>query len=147
MSINKNLHLEDYAGYFNDSKLWKKLKKVANTAGRKAVYYVLVLYYVSRDPAVPTSLKLKVLGALGYFILPLDFIPDVIIGMGFTDDLAALAWALFTMRKYITPEVKQKARDRLREWFGPEEGEEKDLAIPHIDPNDPRIIDVEAEEY
>ena len=147
MSINKNLHLEDYAGYFGDSKLWKKLKKVANTAGRKAVYYVLVLYYVSRDPAVPTSLKLKVLGALGYFILPLDFIPDVIIGMGFTDDLAALAWALFTMRKYITPEVKQKARDRLREWFGPEEGEEKDLAIPHIDPNDPRIIDVEAEEY
>ncbi len=147
MSINKNLHLEDYAGYFNDSKLWKKLKKVANTAGRKAVYYVLVLYYVSRDPAVPTSLKLKVLGALGYFILPLDFIPDVIIGMGFTDDLAALAWALFTMRKYITPEVKQKARDRLREWFGPEEGEETDLAIPHIDPNDPRIIDVEAAEF
>ena len=76
MAIN-NINLEDYAQYFNDSKLWKKLKKVAQKAGRKAVYYVLVLYYVSRDPSVPRSLKLKVMGALGYFILPLDFIPVV----------------------------------------------------------------------
>ena len=146
MAIN-NINLDDYAQYFNDTKLWKKLKKVAKKAGRKAVYYVLVLYYVSRDPAVPTGLKLKVLGALGYFILPLDFIPDVILGLGFTDDLAALAWALFTMRKHITPEVEKKARERLREWFGPEEGEETDLTIPNIDPNDPRIIDVDAVEY
>ena len=146
MAIN-NINREDYAQYFNDSKLCKKLKKVAQKAGRKAVYYVLVLYYVSRDPSVPRSLKLKVLGALGYFILPLDFIPDVILALGFTDDLAALAWALFTMRKYITPEIERKARERLREWFGPEEGEEADLTIPHVNPNDPRIIDVEAEEY
>lgn len=147
MSNNLNINLDEYAKYFSDSKLFKKLKKVAAKAGRKAVYYVLVLYYVSRDSSVPTSLKLKVLGALGYFILPLDFIPDVILGLGFTDDLAALAWALFTMKKYITPEIERKARERLREWFGPEEGEEMDLSIPHIDPNDPRIIDIEAEEY
>ena len=146
MAINY-INLDDYAQYFNDSKLWKKLKKVAQKAGRKAVYYVLVLYYVARDPAVPSGLKFKILGALGYFILPLDFIPDAILGLGFTDDLAALAWALFKIKKFITPEIERKARERLREWFGPEEGEEFDLAIPHIDPNDPRIIDVEAEEY
>ena len=147
MPINKNINLDDYVQFFNDSKLWKKLKKVAQKAGRKAVYYVLVLYYVSRDPSVPRSLKLKVLGALGYFILPLDFIPDVILGLGFTDDLAALAWALFTMRKYITPEIERKARERLREWFGPEEGDEADFDIPNIDPMDSRVIDVEAVEY
>lgn len=147
MPINKNINLDDYVQFFNDSKLWKKLKKVAQKAGRKAVYYVLVLYYVSRDPSVPKSLKLKVLGALGYFILPLDFIPDVIVALGFTDDLAALAWALFTMRKYITPEIQAKARERLREWFGPEEGDEADFDIPNIDPMDSRVIDVEAVEY
>lgn len=147
MPINKNINLDDYVQFFNDSKLWKKLKKVAHKAGRKAVYYVLVLYYVSRDPSVPRSLKLKVLGALGYFILPLDFIPDVIVALGFTDDLAALAWALFTMRKYITPEIQAKARERLREWFGPEEGDEADFDIPNIDPMDSRVIDVEAVEY
>ena len=147
MPINKNINLDDYVQFFNDSKLWKKLKKVAQKAGRKAVYYVLVLYYVSRDPSVPRSLKLKVLGALGYFILPLDFIPDVIVALGFTDDLAALAWALFTMRKYITPEIQAKARERLREWFGPEEGDEADFDIPNIDPMDSRVIDVEAVEH
>ena len=120
---------------------------MAQKAGRKAVYYVLVLYYVARDPAVPSGLKLKILGALGYFILPLDFIPDAILGLGFTDDLAALAWALFKIKKFITPEIERKARQRLREWFGPEEGEEMELTIPHINPNDPRIIDVEAEEF
>ena len=146
MAIN-NINLDDYAQYFNDSKLWKKLKKVAQKAGRKAVYYVLVLYYVARDPAVPSGLKLKILGALGYFILPLDFIPDAILGLGFTDDLAALAWALFKIKKFITPEIERKARQRLREWFGPEEGEEMELTIPPINPNDPRIIDVEAEEF
>ena len=147
MSGNKNINLDDYAKYFNDNKLWKKLKKVARKAGRKAVYYVLVLYYVSRDPSVPTKLKLKVLGALGYFILPLDFIPDAILGLGFTDDLAALAWALYSIRKHVTPEIERKAHERIREWFGPEEGEEVDLTIPNVAPNDPRIIDVEAEEY
>ncbi len=147
MSVKNHINLDDYVQYFSDSQLWKKLKKVARKAGRKAVYYVLVLYYVSRDPAVPRSLKLKVLGALGYFILPIDIIPDVLVGLGFTDDIAALAWALFTMRKYITPEIERKARERLREWFGPEEGEVSDLTIPHIDPNDPRIIDIEAEEF
>ena len=146
MAIN-NINLEDYAKYFNDNKLWNKLRKVAREAGRKAVYYALVLYYVARDPSVPSSMKLKILGALGYFILPLDFIPDAILGLGFTDDLAALAWALFKIKKYITPEIKQKARERMREWFGSEEGEIADLTIPDIDSADPRIIDVEAEEY
>ena len=146
MTIN-NINLDDYAQYFNDSKLWKKLKKVAQKAGRKAVYYVLVLYYVARDPAVPSGLKLKILGALGYFILPLDLIPDAILGLGFTDDLAALAWALFKIKKYVTPEIQRKARERMREWFGLEECEAMDLTMPHINPNDPRIIDVEAEEF
>ena len=144
MTLN-NINLDDYAQYFNDSKLWKKLSKVAKKAGRKAVYYVLVLYYVSRDPAVPKSLKLKVLGALGYFILPLDFIPDVLLGLGFTDDLAALAWALFTLKKYITPEIEAKARQRMQEWFGSDEIDAADLVI--FDTDGPNIIDVEAEEY
>jgi len=147
MSANKNFNLDDYVKFFSDTKLRKKLMKVARKAGRKAVYYVLVLYYLSRDPAVPTSLKLKVLGALGYFILPLDFIPDVIMGLGFTDDLAALAWALFTMKKYVTPEIERKAREKLRMWFGPEEGEPSDLTMPDVAPDNPGIIDIDAVEY
>ena len=139
MKMN-NINLDEYSRYFNDSKLWKKLKRVAHRAGRKAVYYVLVLYYVSRDASVPSSVKLKVLGALGYFILPLDIIPDAILGLGFTDDLAALAWALFTIRKHITPDIERKARQRMSEWFGDADIQGEDLTIP-------TVIDVEAREF
>ena len=145
---NTNLFaLGGYAKHFDENSLLKKLKKVAGKLGRKAVYHVLVLYYVAKDPAVPSSLKLKILGALGYFILPFDLIPDFILGLGFTDDILALAWAVFTMRKYITPEIKQKARDRMRQWFGDEEGGVADLTTWRVNPDDLRIIDVEAEEY
>lgn len=137
-----------YAKHYSDKSLQNKLKKVARKLGRKAVYYVLVLYYVAKDPSVPTSLKIKVFGALGYFILPFDLIPDAIIGLGFTDDILALAWAFMTMRKYITPEIKKKARDRVRQWFGDEDGGVKqDITTWNLNSDDPRIIDVEAEEY
>ena len=136
-----------YAGHYNDSALFRKLKKVARKAGRKVVYYVLVLYYVARDPAVPTSLKFKVFGALSYFILPLDFIPDAILGLGFTDDLFALAWAVFSMRKYITPEIKQKARDRVNRWFGSDDAIGTDLAPWTAASTGRRVIDVDALEY
>ena len=100
MTNARTFAFDGYTSHFNESALWRKLKKVAGKVGRKAVYHVLVLYYVARDPAVPTSLKIKVFGALGYFILPLDFIPDAILGLGFTDDILALAWAVFSLRKY-----------------------------------------------
>ena len=146
MTRSNNFALGGYAKHFNETSLLKKLKKVARKIGRKAVYYVFVLYYVARDPSVPTSLKIKVFGALGYFILPIDLIPDAILGLGFTDDIIALAWAFYSMRNYITPEIKKKARDRVRQWFG-EDGRPSDVSLWNVNAEDSRIIDVEAEEY
>ena len=150
MTNARTFAFDGYASHFNESALWRKLKKVAGKVGRKAVYHVLVLYYVARDHAVPTSLKIKVFGALGYFILPLDFIPDAILGLGFTDDILALAWAVFSLRKYITPDIKAKARARVDQWFGAPQNSRPsgtNVAPWHVAPDDPRIIDVEAEEY
>ena len=59
----------------------------------------------------------KILGALGYLILPTDLIPDLLPAIGYTDDLAALMWALYSVAKNITPEVKIQARVKLGEWF------------------------------
>lgn len=56
-------------------------------------------------------------GALGYFILPLDMIPDVIPGAGYTDDLGALAAAIGIVSMYVTDEVKASAARKLEEWF------------------------------
>lgn len=114
----KIIDFEAYRSYFNDPQLWEKIKKVAKKAGIKVVYATLVLYYMSRDPSIPSKEKLKIYGALGYFILPTDFIPDALMGLGFTDDLAALAWALYALSGHITPDIERQAEAKLREWFG-----------------------------
>ena len=115
---NKIIDVDVYRNYFNDHRLWDKIKRVAKKAGIKVVYATLVLYYLSRDESITSKEKLKIYGALGYFILPADFVPDALVGLGFTDDLAALVWALYTMSTYITPDIEQKAEQKLREWFG-----------------------------
>ncbi|MBQ7690863.1 MAG: DUF1232 domain-containing protein [Muribaculaceae bacterium] len=118
MENHKIIDFDAYRSQFNESRLWEKLKRVARKAGVKVVYAALLLYYVTRDPDVPLTLKMKIYGALGYFILPADLIPDPIVALGFTDDLAALAWAIYTVGNHITPEIKRQAEEKLREWFG-----------------------------
>ena len=61
--------------------------------------------------------RMKIIGALGYFILPVDLIPDYLPVLGFSDDLAALTWALYSVAKNITPEVKVQAQEQLGKWF------------------------------
>ena len=77
----------------------------------------LVLYYVLQSPDVTVSNKALILGALGYFILPLDLIPDVIPALGFTDDAAALALAYKAVQASVTPEIEAKAQAKVDEWF------------------------------
>lgn len=108
---------EEYQKNYSDNQFWEKLKKVAKKAGVKVVYAALLLYYVMKNPATPHADKLKILGALGYLILPTDLIPDFLPVAGFTDDIAALTWAIYSVAKNITPEVKLQAQDKLGTWF------------------------------
>lgn len=89
---------------------------MAQKAGVKVIYGALLLYYASMDKNVPLADKVKIYGALGYFILPLDIIPDFLPG-GYVDDLGALIWALKTVWDNITPETHNKAYARLSNWF------------------------------
>ena len=108
---------EKYRKYFSDDQFWGKLMRLARKAGIKVVYAALLLYYVLRNPATLRADRTKILGALGYLILPTDLIPDLLPVVGYTDDLAALMWALYSVAKNITPEVKIMAREKLGEWF------------------------------
>ncbi len=107
-----------YQGFYSENQLWEKIKKVAAWAGQKVIYAVLLLYYVLKSHATSKGDRAKILGALGYFILPIDIIPDWIPVAGYTDDLAALTWAIYAVAKNVTPEIKEMAKDKLREWFG-----------------------------
>ena len=104
--------------HYDESKLGSKLPRVARRAGSKLVYSVLLLYYVLRSKTVSNADKAKIYGALGYFLLPLDILPDFIPLAGYTDDLTAVLWVLHTVWKNITPEIKEQAASKTREWFG-----------------------------
>lgn len=109
---------ETYQGSFSAAKFWGKIKGVAKKAGVKVIYVALILYYELTDPDIDTKEKAVIIGALGYFILPIDLIPDTIPVAGFTDDLAALIAAYKFVEHNITPEIKTKAKTKLAEWFG-----------------------------
>jgi uncharacterized membrane protein YkvA (DUF1232 family) len=111
-------NIESYQSNYTESGLWKKVKSVAKKAGIKTIYMVLLLHYVLKSPDVSLEDKAKIYGALGYFILPIDLIPDFIPVVGYSDDVAALAFALHAVWKNVTPEIKEQAQRKLREWFG-----------------------------
>jgi uncharacterized membrane protein YkvA (DUF1232 family) len=73
----------------------------------------LAAWYCATDGATPLKVKATLFGALAYFVLPFDVIPDVILGLGFTDDMAVLVTAVTLMRNHITQAHRDKARETL----------------------------------
>ncbi|MDD4143405.1 MAG: DUF1232 domain-containing protein [Prolixibacteraceae bacterium] len=107
-----------YSRYYNEKSLWKKIVQYSKSAGATVIYAVLLLYYVMTDNQVTLKTKLYVTAALGYFILPTDAIFDLTPIIGYSDDLGVLLFALSQVSANITPEIKQKARQKLSDWFG-----------------------------
>ncbi|MCB1377959.1 MAG: DUF1232 domain-containing protein [Alphaproteobacteria bacterium] len=78
---------------------------------------VLAAYYCAFDPATPVKAKGILIGALAYFIMPVDMVPDFILGLGFTDDMAVLLAAFNVVRTHVTQNHRDRARtalDRLK---------------------------------
>ncbi len=102
-----------YLTYFDEKALFEKTKRAAHTAGSVVLYYAMILYILLSDSGIPAKSKLIIVAALGYFILPTDLIADILPGLGFTDDIAFLTYAISTVSDYLTPEIKEKALSRL----------------------------------
>lgn len=106
-SIRKSLRDEARFG----SEFIGRLKRVA-----KRIPFaedLLAAWVCTRDPSTPRRVKLTLLAALGYFVLPLDAIPDVMPLLGFTDDAAVIAAALAAVAGSITPQHREKAKEML----------------------------------
>jgi uncharacterized membrane protein YkvA (DUF1232 family) len=92
---------------------------------RKAVRFipfadeVVAAYYCAFDPATPRHVRAVLLGALAYFVLPFDAIPDFVAGIGFTDDAAVLLAAIGMVRAHITPVHREAARRALADDEAP----------------------------
>ena len=75
----------------------------------------LAAWYCAFDPATPGRVKGLLLAALAYFVMPLDLIPDVLPGLGFTDDLTVLVTTISLIRSHMKPEHRERARTALAE--------------------------------
>lgn len=116
-----------YRKHYSDSSFQGKLKRYSKVAGMKVVYPALLLQYMMKSNDVSLKTKLILSAALGYFILPFDFIPDFAPVIGFADDLGVLLLVLRQMATHINPEIRRNARQHLHKWFGETDEEELNL--------------------
>jgi len=90
---------------------WPKMRRVA--ARIPFASDALSIWWCARDPATPAAAKGMMFAALAYFVLPTDAIPDILAGIGFTDDAAVFAALLAVVGKNIKPQH----RDAARAWL------------------------------
>jgi uncharacterized membrane protein YkvA (DUF1232 family) len=90
---------------------WSKVKRVA--ARLPFAEDLLSAYYCAFDRTTPIQVKAALLGALAYFVLPVDLIPDILPVLGYADDAAVLATALRLVASHIRPEHREAARQAL----------------------------------
>jgi uncharacterized membrane protein YkvA (DUF1232 family) len=93
-------------------RFWIKLKQVA--ARLPFTEDLLAAYYCAFDRQTPRHVQVALMGALAYFILPFDFVPDMMPVLGFTDDAAVLATAIRLVASHITDDHRAAARAALR---------------------------------
>ena len=112
--------LQKYEQHYNDSSFLDKVTKYGKLIGINALYKAVQLWFVLQKPDVPASTKAVIMGALGYLIAPLDFLPDLMPVLGYTDDFVAITFALIKVQGYIDEEVERKSKKLLAKSFGEE---------------------------
>ncbi|MCA1961805.1 MAG: DUF1232 domain-containing protein [Desulfomonile sp.] len=104
--------------HYSETDFWSRIKRNAKRLGEVGLRHALTLFYALQEPGVPTWAKTVIIGALGYFIFPLDAIPDFIPVAGLTDDLAVLAAAIGALELNIPQSAREKADAKMQEWLG-----------------------------
>ncbi|MCQ2218900.1 MAG: DUF1232 domain-containing protein [Paludibacteraceae bacterium] len=113
---DKRSQIEEYGEHYSPQELFFKLARVAKNAGVKIVYCVLILYYALMYGDLTVKEKSVIIGVLGYFILPIDLIPDLL-PLGYTDDLSLIIFVVTKMKKSFTEDIRKMAVDRLKKYF------------------------------
>ena len=94
---------------FNDQGFLRKLARYALRLGRPVVEQLYALYFMLRAEATPMRSKMVIVGALLYFVSPIDLVPDILGPLGFSDDLAVIAMVFKQVQAYLTDDIRSKA--------------------------------------
>jgi uncharacterized membrane protein YkvA (DUF1232 family) len=90
---------------------WPKLKRVL--ARVPFAEDAVAAWFCAFDPRTPLRVRGILLAALAYFVLPFDAVPDMILGLGFTDDLTVLMTAVALIGAHLRPEHRRQAQQAL----------------------------------
>jgi len=112
---------KNYANEYSEERFWEKVRKNALKAGAEVIEKSLCMFEALKDKDTPAWAKTLIVGALGYFISPIDAIPDITPVVGFADDLGGLAIAFATVAAHIKDEHVERAKKTMAKWFGPSE--------------------------
>lgn len=93
------------------------LVRLLRRAGRTIARPALECFELLVDASTPHQVRVTVLAALTYLLLPLDLIPDFIPAAGFSDDLVALTALLGLCTRHVSPDIRARAQRRLDHWF------------------------------
>lgn len=116
-----------YSAQYSEEGFWHKVKTTARGAGVTVLETGLKMYYAARDDKTPAWAKATLYSALGYFICPIDAIPDMLPVVGFSDDLGVLIAAAATTAAHITDEHGTKAKELVRRWLPAAQSKQKDI--------------------
>lgn len=112
--MNKKEAIEQPNDYSED-KFWGKAQRFAKRLGKDVLHTAITLYLVAKDNDTPIWAKSTIFAALGYFILPIDMIPDVLVGVGYSDDVTVLGGAIATVASSIKDSHRTEATGKVQE--------------------------------
>ena len=108
---------DKFSTAYSETGFWDKAKKHARSAGEEVMEPALKMYYAALDADTPAWARAAILSALGYFIFPVDAIPDMAPVVGYADDMGVLAAAMAATAANIKDEHVRKAKETLARWF------------------------------
>ena len=91
--------------------------KILIKAGRIIAKPALEVLEMAIDPNMPTQVRVSLMAALAYLIMPFDLFPDFMPLVGFSDDFVALTAVLTIWSKYMTPTIRRRAEKKLNKLF------------------------------
>ena len=110
--------IKEYEKQYSEEKFWSKVTIVAKKAGIKVIYMALLLYYALDSTSLSVKDRALIIGALGYFILPLDLVSDLMPAIGFLDDAAILLAIVKLLIVGIDNKGVALAKGNLSQWYG-----------------------------
>lgn len=116
LPTNKEL-VTDYAPKYDENNVLTKCVKGIKLVGMGAAKLLAILYVVAKSPLVPTGYKALAVGALAYFGIPVDAIPDILPMIGYSDDIAVMGSAVAAIAHCLNAPILAEVNEKLIEWF------------------------------